>query len=205
MQFVSFADADSNASLDVIVAAMQDNPMHIAALGTDQATRERRLREMFGMLETSPALQEHSIVGIENGQVVGAVGLMAPGTCQPSIGQQLKMAPTILKLGLGTARRIMTWRGGWARQDISEPHWHVGPMAVAPDRQGQGIGSALMAEALRAVDTAGGVAYLETDREINVRFYEKLGFEVIGKDTLLGTTSWYMRRPAQVASGQTAA
>ena len=46
------------------------------------------------------------------------------------------------------------------------------------------------------MDAAGEVAYLETDGEINVRFYRRFGFELVGEEQLLSVTNSYMiRRP----------
>jgi ribosomal protein S18 acetylase RimI-like enzyme len=47
------------------------------------------------------------------------------------------------------------------------------------------------------MDEAWEAAYLETDKEINVRFYEKFGFEVTGEDEVLGVCNWYMFRRAR--------
>ena len=46
-------------------------------------------------------------------------------------------------------------------------------------------------------DAAGEVAYLETDKEINARFYERFGFEVVGEEQVLGVRNWFMTRPAE--------
>jgi hypothetical protein len=40
-------------------------------------------------------------------------------------------------------------------------------------------------------------AWLETDKERNVRFYTGLGFEIADKATVVGVETWYMRREAQ--------
>ena len=180
---------------------MQDNPQHIAAFGSDPADRKQKLQQMFGMMAGNPALTKHSLVALQDGRIVGVVGLVAPGECQPTTSQRLRMIPGVLRLGFGPARRAMTWLGAWAKHDIAEPHWHIGPVAVDPALQGQGIGSALMT----AVDAANGVAYLETDKDINVGFYEKQGFEVIAEDRILDTPNWFMRRPPSGTSAQTAA
>ena len=47
------------------------------------------------------------------------------------------------------------------------------------------------------IDQTHGVGYLETDKEANVRFYEKFGFQIIAQSTVLDIPNWFMRRPAQ--------
>ena len=47
------------------------------------------------------------------------------------------------------------------------------------------------------MDDAGEDAYLETDKEINVRWYERFGFEITGEDEVLGVRNWYMFRRAR--------
>lgn len=63
----------------------------------------------------------------------------------------------------------------------TEPHWYLPMIGVDPARQGEGIGSALMAEALRAVDRDGIIAYLESSNPRNISLYQRHGFEVIGE------------------------
>jgi GNAT superfamily N-acetyltransferase len=203
--YVPLRSVDMAAALAVIIAAMRDSPQHIAAFGSDPAVREQKLQQSFGLMSGNPALLKHSLVAMLDGQIVGVCGLVAPGECQPTTGQRLRMIPGILRLGLTPARRAMTWLGAWAKQDIAEPHWHVGPMVVSPAMQGQGVGSALLRETLRTVDDVQGVAYLETDKAINVTFYERQGFEVVAEEVVLDTPNWFMRRPASAALAQTAA
>jgi hypothetical protein len=61
--------------------------------------------------------------------------------------------------------------------------------------QRQGIGSLIMQEHCRRLDAASEVGYLETDKPENVRFYERLGFEVTGDEPVIGVPNWFMRRP----------
>jgi hypothetical protein len=42
--------------------------------------------------------------------------------------------------------------------------------------------------------TPQAVSYLETDKEINVRFYERFGFEIVGKANVLGVPNWFMNK-----------
>ena len=63
----------------------------------------------------------------------------------------------------------------------TEPHWYLPIIGVDPTHQGAGIGSALMTEALRAVDRDGAIAYLESSNPENISLYQRHGFEVIGE------------------------
>jgi ribosomal protein S18 acetylase RimI-like enzyme len=205
-RYAPLSSVEMTEALTVVIAAMRDSPQHIAAFGPDPAIRQHKLQQMFGLMSGNPALLKHSIVALQENRIVGVCGIVAPGECQPTTSQRLRMIPGILRLGFTPARRAMTWLGAWAKQDIAEPHWHVGPVAVDPALQGQGIGSALLREAMRIVDEHQGVAYLETDKAINVTFYERQGFVVIAEQPVLNTPNWFMRRPVSTAvSHQTAA
>ena len=61
----------------------------------------------------------------------------------------------------------------------SEPHWYLFTLGTAPERQGQGVGSALLRSMLGHIDEAGEPAYLESSKERNVPLYARFGFEVI--------------------------
>jgi hypothetical protein len=51
------------------------------------------------------------------------------------------------------------------------------------------------------MDAAGEDAYLETDKPINVRFYERFGFEVVGEQEVFGVTNWFILRRARKRDG----
>jgi len=91
---------------------------------------------------------------------------------------------------------VLRWVGEWARRDPTEPHWHLGPLAVDCHLQGLGIGSAMLAAFCERMDDLRALSYLETDKRENVRFYEKFGFGVIGEAEVAGVSCWFMsRRP----------
>ena len=79
-----------------------------------------------------------------------------------------------------------------------EPHWYLADLAVRPDAQQQGLGSALIAPGLEQCDADGLPAYLETQRESNIPFYARFGFELIGKESVRGgPPAWFMWRPSR--------
>ncbi len=67
-----------------------------------------------------------------------------------------------------------------ARCHPAEPHWYLPLIGVDPARQGRGLGSALLAHALRECDRQHVAAYLESSNPANISLYERHGFEQIG-------------------------
>lgn len=63
----------------------------------------------------------------------------------------------------------------------TDQHWYLPMIGVDPAYQGAGVGTALMTEALKAVDHDGLIAYLESSNPKNISLYERHGFEVIGE------------------------
>jgi len=63
----------------------------------------------------------------------------------------------------------------------SEPHWYLPLIGVDPIEQGRGCGSALLRNGLARCDADRLPAYLESTNPRNVPFYERFGFEVVGR------------------------
>lgn len=63
--------------------------------------------------------------------------------------------------------------------DIPQPHWYLFMLGVSPAYQRQGIGSLLLQPIIKQADREGLPCYLETSTEGGVRFYQRLGFEVV--------------------------
>jgi GNAT superfamily N-acetyltransferase len=61
-----------------------------------------------------------------------------------------------------------------------EAHWYLPLIGVDPAHQGQGIGSALLSQALSPCDGQRLPAYLEATSPGNIRFYQRHGFEALG-------------------------
>jgi GNAT superfamily N-acetyltransferase len=76
------------------------------------------------------------------------------------------------------------------------PHWYLALLGVAPHRQGQGIGGALLTPGLQRADREGLPCYLETFVAGNVPFYAHRGFHVVetGMEPQSHVPFWAMRR-----------
>ena len=82
-----------------------------------------------------------------------------------------------------------------------EPHWYLAILGTAPEAQGCGLASSLLAPVLKRCDAAGLPADLETATEANLAFYAIHGFEVIGETVVArgGPRIWGLRRAPRVS------
>ncbi|WP_328788795.1 MULTISPECIES: GNAT family N-acetyltransferase [unclassified Streptomyces] len=78
----------------------------------------------------------------------------------------------------------------------AEEHEYLVMIAVAPGRQGQGLGSELIRPVLERCDREGVPAYLEASSERSKGLYERLGWEFTGEAVRLpdGPLMWPMWR-----------
>ncbi|MGO9344480.1 MAG: GNAT family N-acetyltransferase [Acidimicrobiales bacterium] len=75
------------------------------------------------------------------------------------------------------------------------PHWYLVLLGCDPAWQRQGHGSALLAPVLQRADEDGIPAYLETQKQENLPWYRRHGFEVVQEITARGCPRmWAMRR-----------
>jgi ribosomal protein S18 acetylase RimI-like enzyme len=75
---------------------------------------------------------------------------------------------------------------------VPEPHWYLDALAVKPERQGQGIGSALLLAAIAYADADMLPLVLLTCQPRNVDLYKRHGFEVVCQvDSPDATVQWW--------------
>lgn len=170
-----------NKIAEVFFASMQNDPMY-CYMFKDISNHDKYLFAFWN------ALVHYSIV---NGEVYSTKDLNAgacwllPGKCSFTFTRlafskfKLPIAvfsfpPTARKRAMG----IFDYLDKVQRSCISEPHYYLMALGVSPDMQGKGIGSKLIEPILRRADAMGYKCYLETETEINVKFYEKNGFHV---------------------------
>lgn len=98
----------------------------------------------------------------------------------------------------GGARYDTFW--GWVESvRPSEPHWYLDHLAVEPERQGEGLGVALVDHGLAMARADGTPAFLVTSSEQSAAFYERRGFTVFEETTAPdgGPCLWFMRWDAR--------
>lgn len=114
--------------------------------------------------------------------------------------KQLAVLPLLYRIaGFAGLGRALSLGEHMARLHPHEPHMHLAFLGVRSDRQGRGLGSALLKSTLTVVDELAVAAYLETATPANVRLYERHGFDVAHEGPMPdgGPTFWTMLRPPQ--------
>ena len=83
-----------------------------------------------------------------------------------------------------------------------EPHWYLPMIGVRPDRQGRGLGSAMLWPVLARCDAEGIPAYLEATTQRNRDLYARHGFRQTATIEVAGCPTLYamLRQPARVAA-----
>jgi ribosomal protein S18 acetylase RimI-like enzyme len=133
--------------------------------------------------------------------VLGATIAFEPGKWPISEGS------IVWELGwVFVAGPLPAWRGfkddrAMRSQHVKHPHMYLWFLGVHPDFHGHGVGRALLADLHDRSAELGVPTFLETGSQENVGFYERLGYEVLGKIEMpSGTTMWRMERPDRVAA-----
>jgi ribosomal protein S18 acetylase RimI-like enzyme len=188
-------DSEIPAAAAVLGDGMRDNPIHIRAFGDDPVHREQALRQLFESV-LRRVQNKGTIEGaFQEGHMVGVCGRLAPGNCRVTLGQKLGFLPALKKGNSWTAVfRVLGWAGAWSKRDPASAHWHLGPVGVLRAEQGKGVGRELLKSFCARMDADRVAAYLETDKDVNVKIYEKFGFKGVAQEDVIGVPCWYMTR-----------
>jgi GNAT superfamily N-acetyltransferase len=170
----------------------------------DAAARTAGLRDFFARNLRTHLPQACTFVALDaGGRVLATVTLRPPGGLHISFWTMLRrgLLPFAAAHGWGAVQRLLwlkrTYDALEAEAAANLPHAYVHMMAVAPEHQGQGVGSRLLAQVLGASNAAQTV--LTTHLPRNLVFYRRHGFEVLSERTLQpprshAYTVWSMRR-----------
>ena len=127
---------------------------------------------------------------------VGGALWLPPGAPKRTLRDQIAEAAALLPgLGLGGARRGTRIEELMAEHVPTGPHWYLEVLSIDPDHQRQGHGTTLLRPILERADSEGVPAYLETNREANVPYYRRFGFELTERISLTDSPAlWLMWR-----------
>jgi len=180
----------------VLTRAFRDAPGLMSILrGVGQKARDRKLEVMCREVIRGAA-RRSQILGITlDGEVAATAILHPPSAYPPPLATQFAcIARTVLKTGPRGLLRFISWSNQIDRHLPTFPHFHLELLGVAPDYQGQGLGSAMMQSITSITDTEDTPCFLDTADQRTVELYRRFGFEVVDEDDILDIHLWFMVR-----------
>jgi len=179
--------SDIQESAKVLSVAMLDNPIHVAVFQGNGDKERMEIEKMFYHL-----LSELSEIVFLVKEKQNIIGVMRMKSCEGNKVFEAMEDPVDEN---DIEWRTSVWHTEWASHEpLGHQHWQLGPIGVLPSHQGLGIGSMFMERFCKEVDACKAIAYLETDLDKNVRFYEKFGFNVESESDIFNVTCRYMLR-----------
>ncbi|MDJ0569484.1 MAG: GNAT family N-acetyltransferase [Pleurocapsa sp. MO_192.B19] len=214
LNIVELTPKDFDRAADLLAEAFYDNPLHVyifpnpanrlkairwmlrGNLNNNLNSRKNIIGQSFALVESnSPEVRKIKAMAFWNPPHGDSVSLFS------MVKEGLLTMP--IRFGWGSFSRlfeVIEKIGIVKKQALDDtPAWYLNNMVVAPDLRRTGIGSKLLTQQLESVvNPSGFPAILVTQREANVRFYKRLGFNVVAKSTVgsgeSAFTNWCMTR-----------
>jgi len=183
----------------VATEAFADDPFFVFLMANERIRRRALgifFRAMVG--ESRPGAVVHGARDA-SGRLVGVAAFVRPGAWPLSIGAQVRQLRSALVAMIPRPRALIDGsRYLFAIESIhpKEEMWYLQLLAVDPSAQRGGIGGALQEQVYPQADREGLVSYLETQKEANLAYYRRFGYELDRElhPVKKGPPLWTMRR-----------
>ena len=199
-------DVPSTAAL--LARAFLDNPCYMW-MHPREGSRPADLRAFFERNLLWHLSLDLTWVALRGDRVAGTFTLEPPGGVKYGIARMLThwVLPTLRQQGPMTVRRIAqadaAFRTRYRAFTEGRDYWHVHAVAVDPDYQGKGVGASMLTHCMRELASlrshATAPVVLSTQREKNLPFYRRAGFELVNRQEMGSTgrrfVTWFMRLP----------
>lgn len=186
-------------AIQTLSEAFTDDPTSKYFLPEAQQ-RAARLRPLFR------AAVRHGLDGGSVDLVDGGNGVavwLRSATARMTVARMIRtgVPATAVALGFGASRRVLQfldWIEKRREEVLPSPHWYLLNLAVQPDCQGQGLGSALLRHGTERAGREVLPCFLETASVRNVELYRRHGFRQVYEATPTsgGPQMWGFVRPA---------
>jgi GNAT superfamily N-acetyltransferase len=190
------SEADAPAAGAVLGRAFMDAPPYVYAL-PDPAERARLCPPFFAAaLHVAHHFGAAWAIGTEPGSIAGvAYCIVYPrGEITPEQAERWGLAAAVAAWGPSYERLRATGRAIHEAFSAVVParRVDVATLGVDPDRQGQGLGSALVRKVMADATAAGLPVGLWTTQPRNVPFYLRAGFALVVEGTSpVGALPWW--------------
>lgn len=194
---VRLVESQTNAAAVVLLRAFQED-VSTAYMIPEMVTRSRGLPFLFA------PLVRYTLANGEAYTTEGADAValwLPPGNTTPTNEgmSQAGIGDAVQELGDAAMGRVMNLSSYLEiihAREMPGPHWRLFFLGVEPERQGQGVGGALIQPMLMRIAEAGVPIYLDTLEARTVPFYERQGFRVVAEGDVPDSAVhvWAMRR-----------
>ncbi|WP_440102920.1 GNAT family N-acetyltransferase [Streptosporangium sp. H16] len=186
-------DTDRQAVSDVLTEAFTNDPL-VRWLFPDAGRRGRLQAHHHRSLLARPAAEAY-LAGHREGASIWLI--LAAGRTPHEEHPDASGAGRETAFGEDGARLTALGRALASRHPDREPHLYLPCMGVVSERQGTGLGSAMLRHRLERADADGLAAYLEASSPRSHALYLRHGFEDLGEPVRVadGPPLWPMWRP----------
>jgi ribosomal protein S18 acetylase RimI-like enzyme len=181
--FYKLNPEDVKRTCEMLGRAFYDDPVS-KFVYPDEEERKEKLQYGFYMLYQYGI--RHCVTYAISDDLEGTVTWSPPDKIYPSFWEMMRYGGfySMRKAGLKmkSFRRSMavfTYEEKMHKQLVPYKHWYLQNLAVDPEQQRKGYGAKLLGAMIPKIDAIGLPIYLETNKERNLSFYRKFGFEII--------------------------
>jgi ribosomal protein S18 acetylase RimI-like enzyme len=191
------AESDRDLVVGLLDASFTDDPVSCWVFPTEEHRRARHAG-LMGLF--TDVTYEDGYIDVTEDGTAAALWVEFPAEPHPAEEgvDEAVLAREAVDPDNERVEQIARWTAGI--HPTGRAHVYLWMIAVAPDRQGEGLGTALMAPVLERCDREGVPAYLEASNARSRALYERLGFVFTGTalDLPDGPSMWPMwREPRQ--------
>ena len=163
--------------------AFQDDPTTLFIYPDE---RERKQKLQYGFVMVYNYGIKNGVAYATSSNLEGIVIWLPPDKVHPSTWTMMRHGGfyAMRKVGLklkAMKRSFAVFGYTETRHEYHAPfdHWYLQNIAVKPEEQGKGHGGRLLKPMIEKINSEGLPIYLETNKEKNLSFYQKHGFEIL--------------------------
>lgn len=184
-------EQDIPAMANMLAHAFHNDPI-VDWVFQDEQARPKYARRFFAG-RARVLIRQREIYTVD-GTVAAAMWARPDEWRDPPLRALKELAVLVPGVGI-RAGRVMRGLIQVEARHPKPPHWYLAALGTEPERQGEGLATALLHAVLEDCDRDEVPAYLETGTERNVGFYTRHGFKVTEELTLpKGPPMWLMWR-----------
>jgi GNAT superfamily N-acetyltransferase len=193
---------ERHAAVATLARAFHDDPL-FNFLVPNLRSQSRALVTFMGSLLADARPFGEVWVARADRAIAGVAVWLPPGAfprgARREVAAYVREMPSVHRLGrrLPAALRLQSLLER-KHHEVAEPHWYLSLLGTDPSLQRRGVGTALLGPVLARSAEQGLPAYLETQKEANVPWYRRHGFELVEQVQARGCPPmWTMARAAR--------